>query len=359
MIKNSLIRSYQLLLCILCITLFGYCIASYSDAFLPFIIAFFIASILSPLCEFLESKKNIKKIYTVIIITLTMYLMIFYFSYYFIPKILLNLSEFAMNLNVNSYVLKSNNLFKALNLDFSGTPKLLKSLSFIEKGVQNILSIFYGFINGILIHFVTLGSKVLKLTIMVLFLPILTFYFLFKIQNVNNSIYNLVPTYYRQDFLGLYKKIQESILKYLRSQLLICLILALFYGTCFTFMNIDYAPILGIISGLFSFVPFFGIFFSFSITILSSFIQLKSFSLAIYIAALFLCGHIMEGAFITPKIMGKGLNIHPLFIIFGMFLWGNILGFVGILFAIPLTAMLIIVAQFIVSVYKKSKLYKY
>ena len=79
----------------------------------------------------------------------------------------------------------------------------------------------------------------------------------------------------------------------------------------------------------------------------------------VYIAITYLFGQIIEGIFITPKIMSKNLNIHPLFIIFGVFLGGSLIGFFGILFAIPLTAVIIVIAKFIIRIYKKSKLYKY
>ena len=79
----------------------------------------------------------------------------------------------------------------------------------------------------------------------------------------------------------------------------------------------------------------------------------------LYLAAVYVCGHVIEGVFITPKIIGKSLNIHPLWIILGLFLGGSLLGFFGILFAIPLTAIVAVFIRFIVRLYKKSKLYKY
>jgi predicted PurR-regulated permease PerM len=117
--------------------------------------------------------------------------------------------------------------------------------------------------------------------------------------------------------------------------------------------------VLGIFSGISLFVPYLGIAFSFILVSIFGFVEFKTLEILLYLAAVYTCGNVMEGVFITPKLIGKSLNLHPLWIILGLLLGGSLLGFFGILFAIPLTAIVAVFIRFIVRVYKKSKLYKY
>ena len=229
----------------------------------------------------------------------------------------------------------------------------------LENSLDTIYSFFFKFSNHLFTNIIQSGKMILNLATILLLTPILTFYFALDMQKILNTLKKLIPINYKNDVLKLFKEINTTIAKYLRGQLSVSIVLGVYYIASLFLLNIDYALILGIFSGLSLFVPYFGIIFSYILASIVAYIQFKTGTILIYLLVVYILGHIVEGIFITPKLMGKSLNLHPLWIFLGIFVGGSLLGFFGILFAIPLTAIIAVIIRFLIKAYKKSKLYKY
>src|SRR5690606_15035343 len=109
------------------------------------------------------------------------------------------------------------------------------------------------------------------------------------------------------------------------------------------------------ITGIFSFIPYFGMLIGMLTAIIIGFFQwgfdLLHFGL---LAAVFMVGQFLEGNFIAPKLVGEKVGLHPVWIIFGLFAFGALFGFVGILLGVPMTAIIGVIVKFIASQYKKN-----
>jgi predicted PurR-regulated permease PerM len=135
---------------------------------------------------------------------------------------------------------------------------------------------------------------------------------------------------------------------------MVCVILALYYATALKIVGLHYAITIGLITGLFAFIPYFG----FLIGIVAAFgmalSQFEGGMMYAVIGAIFLVGQIFESYILLPKLIGNRVGLHPVWVLFSLLAGGVLFGFFGLLIAMPVAAAVGVIVRFIVSVYKKS-----
>ena len=130
---------------------------------------------------------------------------------------------------------------------------------------------------------------------------------------------------------------------YLRGQILVSLFLTLFYFSTFYLIGLNYSLFVGIFAGFFSFIPLIGIVVSFIITALLAYLQFLDALQMLYILFIFFAAQLLESNFLTPKLVGKKLGLHPLAVLFSIFVFGALFGIIGIIFATPLMATIVFI----------------
>ena len=323
---------------------------------IPFILGFVFAYILDPIIKYCAEEKKLNKKLSILVILITFFTMFFLILYYLIPGVINQANGLIIKLNVKEYFSKD-----------IGIEEVIKSLSheypiignLIESSLDTIYAFFFKLSNHLFTNIIQSGKVILSLATILLLTPILTFYFALDMQKIIDALKKLIPISYKNDVLKLFKDINNTIAKYLRGQLSVSIIIGIYYTVSLFLLSVDYALVLGIFSGFSLFIPYLGIIFSFILTSIIAYSHLKTWSILIYVVIVYVLGSIIEGIFITPKLMGKSLNLHPLWIFLGVFVGGSLLGFLGILFTIPLTAIIAVIIRFFIKAYKKSKLYKY
>ena len=353
---NNNITKYQLLIIALFFATLITVIFRFIDVFTPFILGFIFAYLLEPMSIYLTERKKLNKIVAILIVVSTFFTFFFLLFYHLIPIFLFQINGLLAKLNIQHYFFKVIGIEHIIKILKSKFPDLVTAL---ENSIGNISGLFFKFANHILTNIISSGKILVDLATILLITPLLTFYFAFDMQKIKNYLKNLIPKNYKEDMLNLFSDINYVLAKYLKGQLAVSTVLGIYYSIALLSLGIDYAIILGAFSGISLFIPYLGITFSFILVSILAFIQFKAFHILLYLFAVYICGSIIEGAFITPKLIGKSLNLHPLWIILGLFLGGSLLGFFGVLFAIPLTAIVAVFIRFIIKLYKKSKLYKY
>ncbi|MCX7984422.1 MAG: AI-2E family transporter [Bacteroidetes bacterium] len=177
----------------------------------------------------------------------------------------------------------------------------------------------------------------------IIIIPFLTFYFLADFPLISERFQKLFPRHTRDrvvDFLG---KADELIGHYLRGVLLVALFQAIAVAVFFSIIGIKYSLLLGLLAGVFDLIPYFGLV---AILILSAVAALFS-DPPILLKLAFAVGtigflHIMEVTLLSPKIVGSKVGLHPLLIILSLLVFMYFLGFVGLLIAIPITALILL-----------------
>ena len=352
---NNAYKNQGIIIALFCLLIL-FLVFKFINIITPFILGFVFAYMLEPIISYVTVKKKFNKTLSIFIILTTFFTIFFIILYYLIPGLINQTNELIVKLNVKKYftqAMGTDKIIEFLNAKFPALANV------VQNGEDNISTFFFKFSNEIFANIVQSGKIILNLATILLITPILTFYFALDMQKILDTLKNFIPISHKNDVIKLFKDINGTIAKYLRGQVTVSIILAAYYSIALFILQVDYALVLGIFSGLSLFVPYFGIMFSFILTSILAFVHFKTTSIIVYLAIVYVMGHIIEGVFITPRLMGKSLNLHPLWIFFGLFVGGSLLGFFGILFAIPLTAIIAVIIRFFIKAYKKSKLYKY
>jgi predicted PurR-regulated permease PerM len=234
-----------------------------------------------------------------------------------------------------------------------------QAYTLFQNSVTNLTSMLLNFSKQIFASIINSGKLLFNITTLFLITPILTFYLCLDIKKIKQSMRKLPPKNLQQDVKQLFQSINNVIAKFFRGQLMVCLIFASYYSAMFSLLGINSAVALGALTGFSLFIPLIGIFTSLIITAIITYITMHSFSILAYLAIIFAIGIILESTIVTPKLIGKTLSLHPLWIFLGLFCGGTLFGFFGILFALPLTAVTSVFIRFIIQKYKNSKIYNY
>ena len=145
---------------------------------------------------------------------------------------------------------------------------------------------------------------------------------------------------------------------FFRGQLLVMVFLGLFYGVGLTLMGLPFGFLIGFFTGLLSFIPYLGMVIGFSIAEILALVHFGLFPEPLIVAGIFFAGQVIESSFLTPKLIGESIQLHPVWIIFGLLAGGNLFGFMGLLLAIPTLAILGVLVRFMFEQYQNSNFYQ-
>ncbi|MBR9893434.1 AI-2E family transporter, partial [bacterium] len=139
----------------------------------------------------------------------------------------------------------------------------------------------------------------------------------------------------------------------------VCLILGIYYGLAICLVGLNFGLVVGVVSGILTFIPYVGAIVGGALAIgLALFQFWGEWVWIAAVAGIFFFGQFLEGNFLTPKLVGESVGLHPVWLILALSVFGSIFGFVGMLVAVPLAAALGVVARFLVDQYIESRLYR-
>lgn len=202
------------------------------------------------------------------------------------------------------------------------------------------------------------GTALIGLVSLLFVTPVVTFYLLLDWRKLLATLDSLIPPGHRGTVHGLTREIDAAMAGFLRGQSLVCLFLGLWYGVGLSLIGLNFGLLIGISGGILTFIPFVG-----SLTVLVfglsvAFVQgWPSWTLPLLVLAVVGTGQFLEGNFLTPKLVGASIGLHPVWLIFALLALGSLLGFVGLLIAVPLAAAAGVLLRFAARQYWASPLY--
>lgn len=307
-----------------------------------FAVAFLISYILIPLVHFLEEKLSIRRWLAVLLIFLLFSILVVVALIIIVPFLYAEIFNLLKNIPsyLNSLLDKINSIFLeyGYQLDLSQLKvflmgKLQEHSTELMKSTVNILGGLISSISTLLGFFVV---------------PILVFYFLKDFEFILKKGVNFISQKLSIDME--YYNIQfNSILRgYFRGQLMVCLSLAIMYGVLNLLVGIKGGFTIGFIAGFLSFVPYLGFIAGFVSSVLMAYLQFGDFlhPLAVILGFVFI--QFIESYFLTPKLVGEHLGLHPIAVIFALFAGGYLMGIGGMILSIPMMAFFkIVISRFI------------
>jgi len=188
--------------------------------------------------------------------------------------------------------------------------------------------------------------------------PVVAFYLMRDWPSVVEAIDSFIP---RRHYVVVKEQLAEidtSLSGFVRGQALVCLALGLVYSLGLTIVGLQYGAAIGVVAGVLSFIPYVGTGFCWIASIILALVQFDNMGRIGMVIGVLLLGHVLEAYVLTPRLVGKRVGLHPVWILFALIAGVRLMGFVGVLIAVPTAAVIGVLTRFAVGRYKKSSLYK-
>jgi len=326
---------------------------------LPFVAGAAIAYFLDPVADRLETM-GLNRVLSTTIITACFFILVISALVLLIPALYEQIHDFALALPGYLQKLRAWGM-KSLGPDVA---KLLarpdRALDAIKDGGNADLarSAFDWGLN--LLQKLAAGGRAIVGTLSFLILtPVVAFYFLLDWDHMTAKVDSWLPRDHAGTIRLLLHRIDRALAGFVRGQLSVCVILATYYGLGLSILGLDYGLAVGITAGLLSFIPYVGSGLGLITSFLLAMMQFwPEWHMVAGVLGVFLVGQVLEGNFLTPKLVGESVGLHPVWLIFSLLAFGSLFGFVGLLVAVPVAAMIGVLVRFALESYMASPLYK-
>ena len=208
---------------------------------------------------------------------------------------------------------------------------------------------------GIVRDVVASASAMINVVSLLCITPLVTFYLLRDWDIIVARVNGLLPKEYAGDIRAQFAAIDATLAGYLRGQIQVMAILAVFYGITLSMLALPYALIIALISAVIIIIPYIGTIVSAGLALVVAYAHYPDITSVLWVAGVYVAAQIMEGNFLSPKLIGDQVGLHPLWLVFGLLAGGALFGFVGVLIAVPVTAVLGVLVRFAVARYEAAQ----
>lgn len=203
------------------------------------------------------------------------------------------------------------------------------------------------------------GVAIINLLGLLFITPVVTFYMLRDWEKLVAAIDGSLPLEHADTIRKLTAQSNAAIAGFVRGQALVCLALGTFYGIGLTLVGLQFGLVIGMVAGAISFIPFVGTFVGGVMALGMALAQFPPDWIGVVkVAAVFVVGQMLEGNFLSPKLVGDRVGLHPVWIMFALLAGGSLFGFTGVLIAVPVAAVLGVVVRHFIARYRESALYR-
>ncbi|MEQ8396856.1 AI-2E family transporter [Thalassobaculum sp.] len=210
---------------------------------------------------------------------------------------------------------------------------------------------------GVISRLISGGFAIANLLSLLLITPIVSFYLLRDWDRIVAAVDGWLPREQAPTIRTQVAAVDRTLAAFVRGQGTVCLILGVFYAAGLTIAGLDFGLVIGLFSGLISFVPFIGALIGGVLSVGLALAQFDSWQAVAIVAAVFAAGQMLEGNFLTPNLVGEAVGLHPVWVIFGLLAGGTLFGFVGVLLAVPVAAVVGVLTRFALARYLDSPLH--
>ncbi|MGF6494391.1 putative PurR-regulated permease PerM [Luteibacter sp. 621] len=188
-------------------------------------------------------------------------------------------------------------------------------------------------------------------------IPVVAFYLLRDWDTMIAHIQRLIPRSVEPTVVRLSRESDQVLGAFVRGQLLVMLALGVFYGLGLTLVGISIGPLIGMVAGLLSFVPYLGFMIGFVAALVAALVQYGDWTHVILVGVVFTIGQLLEGYVLVPRLVGGKIGLHPVAVIFAVLAGGHLFGFLGVLLALPAASVVVVLLRYVFARYRESDLY--
>ena len=341
------------------------------DVLTPFILGGAVAYCLDPIADRLE-KWGLSRVMSTIVITLSAVFIFVLLFLLVVPTLIGQLGQlisqigtFIENLPETWAGWKVTLQSRLPNLDLQG--------DFLQQQLTSIGTAIQARGGDLVAALLSSAQGLINVMVLVVIVPVVTFYMLMDWDRMVAQIDDLLPRDHQETVRDLGRQIDRTLSSFIRGQGTVCLILGTYYAIALMIAGLNFGLIVGFIAGLISFIPYVGAVVGGVLAVGLALIQwwggaevidgqtvdvARNWFAIISVAVIFGIGQFFEGNILTPNLVGSSIGLHPVWLILALSVFGSLFGFVGMLVAVPVAAIIGVVARFLINEYKSGQLYK-
>ena len=338
------------------VALFAIALFVLRDAVMPFVAGMILAYLLHPLASRLQ-RWGLSRLVATLVITGLMVLIFVLALMVIIPIGANQLSQFVAKLPDTVGQLQSILArYGGPVLDWFGLTGLQagaeKSMGeFVGQGAKWFATALQSLIQG--------GRALMNVVSLLVITPVVAFYLLLDWNRMVASVDRWLPRDHRDTIRGLFVQMDAAISGFLRGQALVCLLLGTFYAVGLTLIGLNFGALIGMLSGLLSFIPFVGSLIGLLLSVGVAVVQFwPDWTMPLAALAIFGVGQFLEGNILSPKLVGDSVGLHPVWLMFALIAFGSLFGFLGLLLAVPIAATIGVLSRFALGLYLDSAFYR-
>jgi predicted PurR-regulated permease PerM len=319
------------------------------EILLPFLVGMAAAYLLDPVADRLE-RLGLSRTLATTVITIAFFLSLLAFLFLLLPPLAAQAGELARDLPLYLEQLRARLVPLLLDLDL---PLDLSARGLLERYAGQAIEVVAAAIAGLLVS----GVALLNLVALIFVTPVVTFYLLRDWDRMVARVQDNIPRRALPAILRLAREIDEVLAGFIRGQGLVCLFLALFYGVGLWLVGLRYGLIIGLLTGVFSFIPYIGMALGGAVGLAVAAFQFQSLGPVLLVLGVFALGQFIEGNLISPRLVGARIRLHPVWMIFAALAGAALLGLIGTFIAVPVAAVLGVLLRFALERWRQSPLY--
>lgn len=202
-------------------------------------------------------------------------------------------------------------------------------------------------------------SSLVNVALLFVIVPVVSFYLLLDWDRIVGKIDELLPRDHAPTIRQLAKDIDNTLAGFVRGMGTVCLVLGTYYAIALMLVGLQFGLVVGFVAGLITFIPYIGALIGGALAIGLGLFQFWGDWVSLgLVAGIFAVGQMIEGNVLTPKLVGSSVGLHPVWLLIALSVFGSLFGFIGMLVAVPVAAVMGVVIRYIMGQYKTGRLYK-
>jgi predicted PurR-regulated permease PerM len=328
---------------------------TFRGVLLPFVAGLALAYLLDPVADRLE-RLGIGRLGATLLILFAFILNFVLFLMLVVPLVVRELTAFLLTLP--SYVGQLQRI--AIDrggplLEYFGGEAAGRDL---ERSIADMVTQGTGYMIALLGSLLAGGQALISVVSLLVVTPVVAFYLLVDWDRMIRTVDSWLPVRNRETIRHLAREIDRVLSGFVRGQATLCLILGGFYAIALTLIGLNFGALIGITAGFLSIIPYVGSLTGLILSVGVAIVQFWPDYFWIFMTlGIFVFGQIVEGNILSPKLLGHSVGVHPVWLMFALFAFGSVLGFVGLLLAVPLAAAVGVLTRFALQRYLESSLY--
>lgn len=232
-------------------------------------------------------------------------------------------------------------------------------LESLRSGINSLLTQGAGFLTTLFQSVWNSGRALVDIAGLFIVTPVVAFYMLLDWDRMVDTVDSWVPRDHVDTVRAIANDINRATAGFVRGQGTLCLVLGIMYAAALTAAGLNFGLAIGLIAGLISFIPYVGSIVGFGLSMGVALVQFwPEWPWILLIGSIFFAGQMIEGYILQPRLIGRSVGLHPVWLMFALFAFGYLFGFVGLLIAVPAAAAVAVLVRFALHRYLESPLYR-